>query len=39
MFVDWFNRVWKLAPNAIEAELTAAEPDAARIEDLAATMR
>ena len=22
VFVDWFNRVWKLWPNAIEAELT-----------------
>ena len=21
IFIDWFNRVWKLAPNAIAAEL------------------
>ncbi len=38
VFIDWFNRVWKLAPNAIEAELTATEPNAARIEALSATM-
>ncbi len=39
VFIDWFNRVWKLAPNAIEAELTAPSPDPARIDALAATMR
>jgi glutathione S-transferase len=39
LFVDWFNRVWKLAPNAIEAELTASEPDQARIDALSAEMR
>ena len=27
VFVDWFNRVWKLAPNRIAAELASAEPD------------
>jgi glutathione S-transferase len=27
IFIDWFNRVWKLAPNRIEAQLAAAEPD------------
>jgi len=27
VFVDWFNRVWKLAPNRIEAELGAEQPD------------
>jgi glutathione S-transferase len=27
IFVDWFNRVWKRAPNELEAELTKAEPD------------
>ena len=21
VFIDWFNRVWKVAPNRIEAEL------------------
>jgi glutathione S-transferase len=38
LFLDWFDRVWKVAPNAIEAELTAAEPDHARIEALGAEM-
>jgi maleylpyruvate isomerase len=38
VFVDWFNRVWKVPPNAIEAELTAPEPDRARIDALAAEM-
>ena len=27
IFVDWFNRVWKLAPNRIEVELAAEQPD------------
>ena len=27
MFIDWFNRVWKVAPNRIEAELASAQPD------------
>jgi len=27
VFVEWFNAVWKVAPNAIAAELAAAEPD------------
>lgn len=27
LFIDWFNRVWKLAPNSIEAELAKDEPD------------
>jgi len=27
VFIDWFNRVWKVAPNRIEAELAASEPD------------
>ena len=38
VFVDWFNGVWKLAPNAIEAELGADAPDAARIGTLAVSM-
>ena len=38
VFVDWFNRVWKLPPNAIEAELAAPEPDSERIAALAAEM-
>ena len=28
MFLDWFNQVWKVAPNAIEAELERDDPDA-----------
>jgi len=32
IFIEWFDRVWKLAPNAIEAELASAVPDRARIE-------
>jgi glutathione S-transferase len=39
MFVDWFNRVWKVPPNRIEAELGAPEPDHVLIEALAAEMR
>ena len=29
--VEWFNGVWKLAPNAIDDELAASEPDEPRI--------
>jgi glutathione S-transferase len=38
VFVDWFDGVWKVAPNAIEAELCRAAPDAARIAALGAEM-
>ena len=38
VFIDWFNRVWKVAPNAIEAELGAARPDQERVDALAAEM-
>ena len=38
LFIDWFNRVWKVAPNAIEAELGAARPDRGRVDALAAEM-
>jgi len=31
VFIDWFNRVWKVPPNAIEAELGRDEPDQAKI--------
>ncbi|MDX6502881.1 MAG: hypothetical protein QOE29_6 [Gaiellaceae bacterium] len=27
VFLDWFNRVWKVPPNAIEAELGGEHPD------------
>ena len=36
--VAWFNGVWKVAPNAIDAELGAAAPDAERIARLSAEM-
>jgi glutathione S-transferase len=39
VFLEWFNEVWKLPPNAIEHELERDEPDAARIEGLAERMR
>ncbi len=35
IFVDWFNRVWKLPPNLIEDEEEKPEPDSARISELA----
>lgn len=38
-FVDWFDDVWKVAPNAIEAEIGRDVPDVARIDELAAAMR
>ena len=39
VFLDWFDRVWKVAPNAIEAEEARPEPDAARLRALAAELR
>ncbi len=38
LFLDWFDRVWKVAPNAIEAGLRGGEPDAERIAALGQTM-
>jgi len=38
-FVDWFNDVWKAAPNAIEAEICRDLPDVSRIDALAARMQ
>lgn len=35
VFVDWFNRVWKLPPNEIEAEQSRDRPDRDRIRMLA----
>jgi glutathione S-transferase len=37
-FIDWFNRVWKIAPNAIAAELESAAPDEQAIGAHAAEM-
>jgi len=39
VFLDWFNRVWKRPPNAIEAELGRDQPDEAAIQALSAEMR
>jgi glutathione S-transferase len=39
VFLDWFDRVWKVAPNAIEAEEAQPAPDAARLQALAAELR
>lgn len=38
LFLDWFERAWKVEPNAIEAELSDAEPDHRRIAELGARM-
>jgi maleylpyruvate isomerase len=39
VFIEWFNEVWKLPPNAIEAELATALPNPARIAALSARLR
>ena len=39
VFLDWFNQVWKHAPNAIETELEGTQPSHDRIAVLGATMR
>jgi glutathione S-transferase len=39
VFLEWFNEVWKLPPNAIEAELQREQPDQERIVALGARMR
>jgi glutathione S-transferase len=36
--VDWFNRVWKVPPNAIEAERRRDAPNRARVEGLGAEL-
>jgi glutathione S-transferase len=38
IFVDWFNRVWKVPPNRIEEELGTESPDHVLVEALAAEM-
>jgi glutathione S-transferase len=38
LFIDWFNRVWKVAPNAIEGELRRTSPDEGRLRSLDAEM-
>jgi glutathione S-transferase len=39
VFVDWFNRVWKVPPNAIAAELVKAKPSEKRIAEWGAELR
>ena len=39
VFLDWFNEVWKRAPNAIEEELERDDPDEERVAPHAARMR
>ena len=34
VFVDWFNHVWKRAPNLLYDEVTRPAPDSARVEEL-----
>jgi glutathione S-transferase len=36
VFVDWFNRVWKRPPNALDAELSKQQPDQELVDELAA---
>jgi glutathione S-transferase len=38
VFIDWFNRVWKRPPNAIEAELSGARPDRDKVAELGREM-
>jgi glutathione S-transferase len=39
LFVDWFNRVWKVAPNALADLLDAGAPDPAAVAPHAAALR
>jgi maleylacetoacetate isomerase len=39
IFLEWFNEVWKAAPNGIEDELEKPEPDRERVEELSGRMR
>jgi glutathione S-transferase len=39
VFIEWFNRVWKVPPNAMTAELAAEAPDARRLEAWDAELR
>ena len=38
LLLDWFDRAWKVPPNAIEAELGTDHPDRQRIAELSALM-
>ena len=39
VFLEWFDEVWKVAPNAIEQELESDKPDHGRIAAFSARMR
>jgi len=39
VFIEWFNGVWKVPPNAIDAALRTPEPDRSRVEAWAAQMQ
>jgi glutathione S-transferase len=39
VFLDWFNEVWKVAPNAIEEELEGPDPDRRLVEEMSVRMR
>jgi glutathione S-transferase len=38
LFIDWFNRVWKRAPNELEAELRSDGLDRGRVDELVAEL-
>jgi glutathione S-transferase len=39
VFIEWFDRVWKLPPNAMAAELASGQPDEHRLESWDAELR
>jgi glutathione S-transferase len=39
VFLEWFNGLWKVAPNAMEDELEKEAPDEARVAELSGRMR
>ena len=39
IFIDWFNRVWKVPPNAMEAEMGRQSPDHGKIAAWSAEMK
>jgi glutathione S-transferase len=39
VFIEWFNHVWKLPPNAMAAELAGPDPDQQRLHDLSDQLR
>jgi glutathione S-transferase len=39
IFIEWFNRVWKVPPNAMADELEKTEPDEHLVDDASAEMR